>query len=282
MQIKDSLKHRAYLGEVGADLKTTLQKGLGFINWDRHVNKDSRIFVKPNFTFPEYREGVTTSPQFLECLLEVLKTRAGKVIVGESDGGNHSFKAEESFEGHNVYRMCERLGVEVVNLSTLPAETVESEVAGKTVKVQLPRMLLEETDCFISVPVLKVHVMTTVSISLKNSWGCVPDTMRCLHHQNLSHKLALIASLLKPKLIVVDGTYALDKHGPMYGEPVKTGLVLMSDNTVAVDAIGARLMGFSPEKIRHLTVAQRAGLGSLNPGDVELNTQGLLVWRDRG
>lgn len=31
---------------------------------------------------------------------------------------------------------------------------------GKRVKVQLPNLLLDGIDCFISVPVLKVHVMT--------------------------------------------------------------------------------------------------------------------------
>ena len=50
----------------------------------------------------------------------------------------------------------------------------------KKVKVQLPNLLLEEIDCFISVPVLKVHVMTGVTLSIKNLWECHPDTMRGL------------------------------------------------------------------------------------------------------
>ena len=278
MGIQDNRKYRAYIDEAGDDLKVTLQRGLEFINWDKQVNKNSRIFVKPNLTFPYYKEGVTTNPKFLGCLLEILKNRAGTVIVGESDGGNHSFKAEEAFEGHNMYQICKRIGVEVVNLSTLPTETVESKILGKTVRVQLPRLLLEEVNCFISVPVLKVHVKTNVSLSLKNSWGCNPDTMRCLHHQNLSYKLVLIATLLKLKIVVVDGTYALNEHGPMYGEPVKTNLVLVANNTVVADALGAALMGFSPRRIEHLAVAERAGIGSLDLADVEFNND---WWRYR-
>jgi uncharacterized protein (DUF362 family) len=271
MQTQDNGKFRAYIDEVGTDLKATLQRGLEFIDWDKQLNKSSRVFVKPNFTFPYYREGVTTSPEFLKCLLEILRSRADTVIIGESNGGNHSFTAEEAFQGHDMYRIAEQLGVEVVNLSNLPAETIESRVLGKTVKVQLPRLLLEEIDCFVSVPVLKIHVMTTVTLSLKNSWGCYPDTMRCLHHQNLSYKLALIATLLKPKIVVVDGTYALNKHGPMYGDAVKKNLVLAADNTVVADALGATLMGFFPRRIEHLAVAERAGIGSLNLADIEIN-----------
>ncbi len=271
MNSHSNTKYRAYLDELRGDLKVTLQKGLEFINWGKYIGKNSRVFVKPNFTFPYYKEGVTTSPEFLRCLLELLRSKADTVILGESDGGNHSFKAEQAFEGHNMYQICQETGVELVNLSTLPSRFVEDKIQGKRVKVQLPKLLLEEIDCFISVPVLKVHVMTTISLSLKNSWGCNPDTMRSLHHQNLNHKLALIAKLLGLKIVVIDGTYALNKHGPMYGKPVKTNLILVADNSVVADSLGAMIMGFSPQKVDHIAVAERVGLGSMNLEDVEVN-----------
>ena len=267
MGTQDNNRYRAYVDEVGDDLKSTLMAGLKFINWDRYIDRNTRVFVKPNFTFPYYKEGVTTSPRFLGCLLEILKSRAGTVTVGESDGGNHSFKAEAAFEGHDMYRICREAGVELVNLSTLPSETVEAEIVSQKVRVQLPRMLLEDVDCFISVPVLKIHVITTVSLSLKNSWGCVPDTMRGLHHRHLAHKLALVAKYLKPKIVAVDGTYALNRHGPMYGEAIRTNLVVMANNSVVADALGASIMGFLPQRVGHIALAARAGLGSLDLGD---------------
>lgn len=271
MNSHSNTKYRAYIDELRDDLKVTLQKGLEFINWGKYIDKKSRVFVKPNFTFPYYKEGVTTNPQLLKYLLEILKSKADTVILGESNGGNHSFTAEQAFERHNMYQICQETGVELVNLSTLPSRFVEDKIQGKRVKVQLPKLLLEEIDCFISVPVLKVHVMTTISLSLKNSWGCIPDTKRCLHHQNLPYKLALIAKLLEPKIVVADATYALNKHGPMYGEPVKTNLVLMADNPVVADALGARIMGFSPQGIKSITIAEKAGLGSTRLEDVETN-----------
>ena len=271
MRNQDSTKYRAYIGEVGDDLEDALQKGLEFINWDRYVNKSSKVFVKPNFTFPYYKEGVTTNPEFLKRLLAILKSKAGSVVVGESDGGNHSFKAEVAFKNHGMYEICQEAAVELVNLSTLPTKVIETRVLSKKVRVQLPRILLEDIDCLISVAVLKVHVMTKVSLSLKNLWGCFPDTMRGLHHQNLSHMLALTARLLKPKIAIIDGTYGLNKHGPMYGEPVKTDLILMSDNPVVADSLGARVMGFSPQKIEHIAVAERAGIGSVSLEDADIN-----------
>lgn len=49
------------------------------------MRSDSVVFVKPNFTWPRFRPGVVTSPQFLNALLPLLKERAGKVLLGESD-----------------------------------------------------------------------------------------------------------------------------------------------------------------------------------------------------
>jgi len=273
MNLKTQIEHRVYLEKLDGNLRYHLKNGLEFIGWDKHINKNSTVFIKPNFTFPNYRPGVTTTPEVLHAILEALKDRAGRIIVGESDGGNNSFKADEAFQGHNMYHICQKGSAELVNLSKLPSAKIKGKVCQKTVEVELPRLLLEEVDCFISVPVLKVHVMTTVTLSLKNSWGCIPDTMRCLQHQDIDYKLALIARYLKPRIVIVDGTYALDRHGPMYGDAVKTDLLLLSDNTVAADAMGTRLMGFDPRHIRHIAVAERTGLGSTNLNDITLNTE---------
>ena len=262
--------YSAYITEVDG-LKESLSNGLEFIEWKRQVKKDSTVFIKPNFTFPYHTEGITTTPKLLKNLLETIKDRADKVIVGESDGGNHSFSADKAFKGHGMYDICKEAGVELVNLSKLPSKFVEDKIQGKRVKVQLPKLLLEEIDCFMSVPVLKVHVMTGVTLSIKNLWGCHPDAMRCLQHQNFNYKITLITKLLNPKIVVIDGIYALDGHGPMYGEPVKMNLILAANNPVVADALGAGIMGIPLENARHILVAEKEGLGTTNLQEMKIN-----------
>ena len=264
--------YSAYVTKVDGELKTNLLEGLEFINWKEYVKKDSMVFVKPNFTFPSYKEGVTTSPELLKCLLEIVKDRSGDVVLGEANGGNHSFTAEEAFRGHRMYEICKEAGVKLINLSSLPSKLIEAKIQFRKVKVQLPKMLLEEVDCFISVPVLKVHVMTGVSLSLKNLWGCYPDTMRCLYHQNLDHKLALMARLLNPKITVVDGLYGLNGHGPMFGDPLKMDLMLVSDNVVVADMLGAMIMGVPLKKAKHIMIAEKEGIGTTNLENIRINT----------
>ncbi|NYB52815.1 MAG: DUF362 domain-containing protein [Methanobacteriaceae archaeon] len=260
----------AYISKI-EDLKEDIERGLEFIKWKKEVKKDSTVFIKPNFTYPYYKEGITTSPELIKFLLEILKDRADNVILGESNGGNHSFTADDSFKGHQMPEICRDAGVDLVNLSHLPSRFLEEEIAGKKVKVQLPKLLLDDVDCFISVPVLKVHVMTGVTLSMKNLWGCYPDTMRCLHHKNLSEKLTLITKSLNPKIVVMDGIYALDGHGPMYGQAKKLDLLLTSNNPVSIDALGAAVMGIPIEKAKHILTAEEEGLGPTNLDKININ-----------
>ena len=101
--------------------------------------------------------------------------------------------------------------------------------------------------------------------------GCYPDTMRGLHHQNLGYKLALIARSINPKIVVMDGIYGLNGHGPTYGEPVKMNLIITSDNPVVADTLGASIIVFSPNKIGHIKLAEKEGLGTTNLEDVRIN-----------
>lgn len=59
--------------------------------------------------------------------------------------GNSS-TAEEAFKGHRMYKICKETAVKLVNLSNLPWKYIESKIQSKTVKVQLPRLLLQKTN----------------------------------------------------------------------------------------------------------------------------------------
>lgn len=262
--------YSAYISHI-SNLKYDLLKSLEFVEWENQVEKGSRVFVKPNFTYPYYKEGITTSPDLLRFFLEILKDRAGEVIVGESNGGNNSFTADDAFKGHNMHEICRETGATLVNLSKMPSMSVEDTIQGRKVKVFLPKFLVNDIDCFISVPVLKVHVMTTITLSLKNLWGCYPDTMRCLHHQNLSRKLTLMAKTLNPRLVIIDGIYALDGHGPMYGEAKKTNILISSNNPVVADSLGTAVMGIPIKDVESIAIASNQGLGITDLSRVKLN-----------
>ena len=264
---------RVYIDRIaGAGLGAEqVLSALEWLEWDTFLPAGARVFIKPNLTWPQHMPGVTTSRQAIEAVLAAISRRTTNICIGESDGGYHSYAAEDTFRGHDLYCIAERYGARVVNLSADVSENVTSVVVGRQVSVTLPRILLHETDVFITLPVPKVHVMTRLSLGFKNQWGCVPSTMRLREHPEFDYKIVLINRLLKPK-VIFDGTYFLDGAGPMSGEPVRMDLLIAGNDLGAADAVCCAVMGMDPDRVRHYRVARQAGMFPASLDGIELNT----------
>ena len=249
---KRELDARVYLGSSTANREQELRAAFEYIGLTAELSAPRKIFVKPNFTFPRPASGVTTSRDMLETTLKLLSESGAEVFVGESNGGYGSFTAAEAFAGQGLFDICKQTGSQPLDLSKQNLEKYSGIVGGKEVSVRLARLLVEEVDFTISLPVLKVHAMTTVSLSMKNLWGCYPTDLRLLEHGELDRKLALISRLIKARFGIVDATYGLDKHGPMEGEARFLGKFIASNDLLALDTACARMMGFNPKRILHL------------------------------
>jgi uncharacterized protein (DUF362 family) len=251
------------------NLQKDLQNALDKVQWRSHIRSDMKVFVKPNLTLPFPKPGVTTSACIIEAVLNILKSRASTVYVGESDGGYGSFPADLALKNHSIADMCKRSGTEMLNLSKMDSTKVEEIVNGKKVSVRLPKALIA-MDASASLPVMKVHAVTRVSLSLKNMWGCHPDNLRLLDHTDLSRRLVLIARKVKLRISIIDAIVALNRTGPLEGEPLPVGLVLVGDNPVASDSVACRLMGFDPSSVSHISEANKAGLGPCDPKEIDV------------
>ncbi len=264
---------RVYINDITEqNLLSEIQRGLDFIRLNEIINKDSTIFIKPNLTDAVHKPGITTTPLMIKAVIKTFSPLVKKVFVGESDGGNYSYSADASLRNHSVFDAARDFhNVEVVNLSKLPRTRVTENVCRNKVWVDLPELLLYDIDCLVSVPVLKTHAMTHGTFSIKNLWGCYPDPMRLLYHKNLDYKLALINKVVKNKIQIIDGFWALDGHGPMEGTPVAVNKILISNNPVAADASAAYLMNLDKDKIGHLEVAEQFGLGISDINKIQFN-----------
>jgi uncharacterized protein (DUF362 family) len=264
---------RAYISRTAGEgiSPADVRRALEWLDWERIITPDARVFIKPNLTWPEHRPGVTTTPRAMESVLAVVRERTKRISLGESDGGYHSFSADEAFRGHGLPAMAERMGVRLLNLSDLPAETLEMEIDGRPVSVTLPGFLLHEVDVFITLPVPKTHVMTGVSLAFKNQWGCIPSTMRLREHPDFDRKIVAINKALRPRLAVLDGTYFLDGAGPLTGEAVKMDLLIAADGPGAASAVACKVMGIDPAAIPHFRTARKEGLFPPDLLGVEIN-----------
>lgn len=252
---------RVYLAShVEAVLEDRLHKGLDWIGFDKLIPTGARIAIKPNFTYPRYKQGATTSPALLKALVKILSRRTSNISIVESDGGLDAWTADHAFEGHGITKLAKSFGVRPVNLSRSDLVEMRLPVPGKNITLSLPRLLLDQTDIFITVPVLKTHTQTGVSLGIKNLWGCIPTTKRLLYHSMLPEILVGLVKLFRPVLSIIDATWAMDGLGPMYGDVIKTDCLLISNNLGAGEITGCRAMGIDFSNIRHLRLAQTHGI----------------------
>lgn len=255
--------NRVYISRVGIPTVETvaeeIRNALQWLEWHSIVRPTDRVFVKPNLTWYEPLPGVTVTPAFLEALASVLRERTMDVTFVESNGGYHSFQAEEAFQSHGLYRIREKYGIKILNLSSLPAERVSVDMRGKPVTVELPRPLLE-ADVFITVPVPKIHAMTRVSLAFKNQWGCQPDPMRLRAHPEFDVRVVAINKLCRPRIAIYDGTFFLDENGPMAGRPIPMNLVIAANDIGAGDLVCCKIMKIDPMRVRHFRVAHEEGM----------------------
>jgi len=225
-------------------------------------NKAKAIFIKPNLTYPKYKEGVTTRIEFIESLIAALRqiNDTTKIYIGEGEGGYNSFSMTEALQSMGFYELEKKYrNVKVVNISQIPSKTVELKVEGKPYLINLPVLFFDEIDFSITCPVPKVHCMTKISLSFKNQWGCLPDTMRMKNHYVFDKVISQVCNHLKFKYAFLDGKYGLDNNGPMVGEPVEVNWFVASNSLGAFDVVVSEMMGFNWRDIGHLREAVNLG-----------------------
>jgi uncharacterized protein (DUF362 family) len=126
----------------------------------------------------------------------------------------------------------------------------------------------------VHLPTVKTHIYTTTTGAMKNAFGGLLN-----HHRHYTHSwihetlvdLLAIQKEIHPGLFaIMDGTTAGDGAGPRIMDPVTKNVILASADQVAIDAVAARMMGFSPMDIPYLRLATEQGLGTADPSQIEL------------
>jgi len=258
------------LAKINDDLVDAIKSTLEESGILKRVMGSTRVALKPNFTYPYYQPGITTSPVVLRETVKILREYTSHLAVVETDGGYGAWQAAEAFAGHGVHELGGEYDVEIVNLCNEPREMINFFSGGRIHQLPLPVRLLHETELFISMPVPKIHAMTGLSLAYKNQWGCVPDIMRLRRHYVFDDAIVAINKALRPA-ILADGTYFLDRNGPMDGDPVRMDLIIAASDAGSFDRYVSELMGFPWQRVRHLRRAVALGDMPASLDDIDYN-----------
>lgn len=224
-----------------------------------------QILIKPNYINSKHPStGITTDSRVIEGIVEFLRTgkKTSDVVIGEGSGFADTFQA---FKIAGVDAVADRWGVKLVDLNK--DEFVEAQVPNplNLKRIRVARTALEST--IISVPKLKPHRIATVTLSLKNMMGALASKGSMHRGTSLSENIADLASVLKPRVAVIDGVIAGEGHETSCN-PVPMNLVIAGTDSVAVDSVGAAVMGIAPKDVKHLLLAEKKGLGTCQLANV--------------
>ena len=234
------------------------------------------VAVKPNETWASETDiSAVTQGDTLAAVLGVLKRYGPRQLV--VTGGAGAAETEDVFRLSGMLDAVREAGVELVDHNRPPFTEVtleyapERDVAGpqRTVRVN-PRVLEYET--LVAVSQLKLHRTATVTMALKNIamsfpaadyYGHPRSTQEHQHafFNDMHSFIAAMAKRFPIHLAITVGHPAMIATGPTGGIPVETGLVIASTDPLAADCVGARLLGFNPQAVRHLWEAERLALG---------------------
>lgn len=126
----------------------------------------------------------------------------------------------------------------------------------------------------VHLPTMKCHIYTTTTGAMKNAFGGLLNTKRhythSVIHETLVDLLAIQKEIHAGIFTVMDGTFCGNGPGPRTMMPVEKDYMLASSDSVAIDAISTKMMGFDPMKIKYIYLAHENGLGIGKPEEIKV------------
>jgi uncharacterized protein (DUF362 family) len=252
--------------ELSDHLVRLIDESVGAANL---VRPGDRVLVKPNFNSGDPPPN-STDVSLLIALIRLLRDLgAGNVVVGESSRHPPTSTRSELCKA-GVFEACAREGasVEVFGESGwVPVSTRGTRLRW----VEVARPLLE-CDRLIFLCCLKTHWLTSFSISLKHTVGCIRPRHRARMHFGgpIGEQVAEVASAFCPNLSLVDGRQCYIRGGPCYGFIRDAGVMIAGADRVAVDVTGIRCLqtvpgcklSRDPWEFDQIRSAVRFGLGA--------------------
>jgi uncharacterized protein (DUF362 family)/Pyruvate/2-oxoacid:ferredoxin oxidoreductase delta subunit len=221
------------------------------------VLKGAKVAIlKPNFVAGRNAEtGSTTSFALLKAVAEEVRACGAEPVLCETPGTE--FDREATYTILGVEQFCADNGIRILRVDPEGGDDwveLQPEGAKKLRRFHMPRILSEA--CLINLPVLKTHVVSTMTLGMKNVMGILPrPDRRSMHTFGIDQSIVDMNRGIKPDLTIVDGNVGQDGEGPLYGDKADLQVLVAGRDSLAVDLVCCQLVGVKPRDIPHLKLA---------------------------
>ncbi len=230
---------------------------------DRFVRKGHSVLLKANLLIGRPAEKqVNTHPEVIRAMVRLVKKAGGKPTIGDSPALGSAVKVASKC---GIADVAKQEGVEVIDFNR-PVE-VDNPEKTKFKKFKIDRAILE-SDVVINMPKLKSHGQMTLTLGVKNMFGVVPGTRKSQWHlaagtdrMHFARMLVDLYRKVSPELTLMDGIVGMEGNGPQNGDPRKLGVIVASEDAVALDAVICEIVGLKRDLMPTIMAAEEMGVG---------------------
>jgi uncharacterized protein (DUF362 family) len=227
------------------------------------VKEGDKVLIKINICggTPELIATYTTKEVAGE-VVDMVREVGGKPILCDADMIWTKFWPNAKAEGWIEW--AKQKGVKLVNLSETEIVNFDFGDEGMMPKELVSKEMLD-ADVIISIPAMKTHLMTDVTLGMKNMYGTFPEIDKARYHKlGIDEVIYWVNYAFTPNLTIIDGSIGGEIIGPLSCDAVDFNTIIASNSVVTADSIAAQLMGFDnpQEEIDHINLAHERGLGN--------------------
>jgi uncharacterized protein (DUF362 family) len=224
------------------------------------VKPGDRVLLKPNLlTGSRPGKECVTRPELVWCVAEMVRAAGGKPFLGDGPAFG-SARGVALASGYGA--MLEELDLPIVEFHGKRYQTVSD--AFNHLLLSKEAM---EADVVINLPKVKSHVQLTMTMGVKNLFGCVPGKMKAWWHMEAGKDrnrfgtmLVETARAIDPNLTILDGIIGHEGNGPSSGEPRPLGLLAASTDVFALDRAIVEILQVDPDSVPTIVASRRLGL----------------------
>jgi uncharacterized protein (DUF362 family) len=219
------------------------------------------VVLKPNLVDYIAGNAINTHPLLVAAAAECFRRLGAKqVVVAEGPGHQRDTQLVLSQSGYAPILRDNRIRFIDLNRDELIRMNLGASYTGMK-HLWLPKTAIE-TDFLVSMPKVKTHHWSGVTLSMKNMFGVVPGNRygwpkNILHWKGIQQSILDVCATVPVHFVIADAIMAMEGNGPLNGTPRPLCSLVLADDPVAADATCARLMGLEPDRIAHIHEASK-------------------------
>jgi uncharacterized protein (DUF362 family) len=269
----------AFLKTSNLTVLEDYKKLMHLADYERFISKNNETLLKLNLSWTKYFPSCSSQPWQLEAVVKTLVEdgfRKDKLLPVENK--TVVTNPVKGAKNNKWMPVLEKYGLSFISLPEV--EWVNYGFKAKLLRldrifpegIEIPKMFIGKN--IIHLPTVKTHGHSVTTGAVKNAFGGLLKEVRHYAHKYIHEvlvDLVLMQKELHPGIFsVMDGTVCGDGAGPRTMKPKVKNVILAGADSVAVDSIAAKIMGFEPMSIPYIRMCHEMGLGVGDPGEIEV------------